>query len=62
MAAQETDLQRFVREAARQAGLNLNPERLAAVTEQFARLSQQGELVMTFPLDDSEEPAAVFTP
>jgi 16S rRNA U1498 N3-methylase RsmE len=72
MASQQTDRKRtdvqhgewqsYVREAARQAGLTLSPERLAAVTEHFARLAQQAEGVLAFPLDEDEEPAPVFTP
>ncbi len=48
--------------AAAQVGLRLQPHHLPGVAENLARLTLQGELLLTFPLDESEEPAPVYRP
>jgi hypothetical protein len=62
MPSDPSALERTVRELARQAGLELQPHHLPGVLESYARLEQQGELLMAFPLDDADEPAPVYVP
>jgi hypothetical protein len=43
-------------------GLDIAPEYRAGVAAQFLALMSQADLVLSFPLPDQLEPAAVFLP
>lgn len=55
-------LEAYVREAAAAAGLNLNAQQLAGVVEAYVRMASFGNLIMDFPLDETDEPAPVYVP
>ncbi len=62
MKERDGDLEAYVRETARLAGLNLQAHHLPGVVEHFARLAQQAEPLMAFPLDETLEPAEIYFP
>lgn len=62
MTERDGDLEAYVRETARLAALNLQAHHLPGVVEHFARLAQQAEPLMAFPLDEALEPADIYFP
>ena len=62
MKERDGNLEAYVRETARLAALNLQAHHLPGVVKHFARLAQQAEPLMAFPLDETLEPADVYFP
>jgi len=52
----------YMDQAAALIGLKLDPEHRPGVLLNLERIAEMAHLVMTFPLPDDCEPAAVFTP
>ncbi len=58
----DTDLKAQIETLAKTMALPIAPEYMPVVQENFALIIAMAKFVSDFPLDESEEPAAVFTP
>ena len=56
------DASAYVDQASRLCGLTIAPEHYPGVVENMESLAQVAQLVMSFPLPETIEPAPVFNP
>lgn len=60
--AEAFDAEAYVAQASRLVGMAIAPEHHPGVVENMAILAQVADLVMSFPLPETVEPAPVFDP
>ncbi|MEM9450109.1 MAG: DUF4089 domain-containing protein [Cyanobacteria bacterium P01_E01_bin.6] len=56
------DAEAYVDQASRLCGLTIAPDHYPGVVENIATLAQVADLVMSFPLPETIEPAPTFEP
>ena len=59
---EEFDASAYVDQASRLCGLTIAPDHYPGVVENMNALAQVADLVMSFPLPETIEPAPVFNP
>lgn len=62
MTAESNPIAAYITQTAALLELSLHPDQQAGVIENFERMAQIAQLVMTFPLPEDVEVAPVFDP